>query len=118
MSAEEPKTAAGAANDPTEAFSTRSRNVAGSQAESQEAWSDEDDAADDAESESQPWSVVTGHAAALLSVGAAVAAVIAVLGWISPAWLSRSHPYVLSPLKGSQPVTPPGRYPPAPRSLD
>ena len=30
----------------------------------------------------QPWSVVTGHAAALVSVGAAVAAVIAVLGWI------------------------------------
>ena len=29
-----------------------------------------------------------------------------------------THPYVLSPLKGSQPVTPPGRYPPAPRSLD
>ena len=37
---------------------------------------------DDTESESQPWSVVTGHVAALLSVGAAVAAVIAVLGWI------------------------------------
>jgi hypothetical protein len=29
-----------------------------------------------------------------------------------------THPYVLSPLKGSQPVTPPGRYPPAPCSLD
>jgi hypothetical protein len=87
MSAEEqPETEAGAANDATEFigddFATRLRNVAGSQAETQEAWSDEDDAADDAESESQPWSVVTGHAAALVSVGAAVAAVIAVLGWI------------------------------------
>jgi hypothetical protein len=86
MSAEEPETEAGAANDATEVvdddFSSRLRNVAGSQADTQEAWSDEDDAADDAESESQPWSVVTGHAAALLSVGAAVAAVIAVLGWI------------------------------------
>jgi hypothetical protein len=88
MSAEEPETEAGAANDATEVvdddFSTRLRNVAGSQSETQfgEAWSDEDDAADDAESESHPWSVVTGHAAALLSVGAAVAAVIAVLGWI------------------------------------
>jgi hypothetical protein len=87
MSAEEPETEAGAANDATEVvdddFSTRLRNVAGGQAETQcgEAWSDED-AADDAESESQPWSVVTGHAAALVSVGAAVAAVIAVLGWI------------------------------------
>jgi hypothetical protein len=86
MSAEEPETEAGAANDATEVvdddFSTRLRNVAGSQAETPEAWSDEDDAADDAESESQPWSAVTGHAAALLSVGAALAAVIAVLGWI------------------------------------
>jgi hypothetical protein len=84
MGAEEPETEAGVANDATEVvdddFSTRLRNVAGSQAETQfgAAWSDEDDA----ESESQPWSVVTGHAAALLSVGAAVAAVIAVLGWI------------------------------------
>lgn len=87
MSAEEqPETEAGAANDATEFigddFAARLRNVAGSQAETQEAWSDVDDAADDAESESQPWSVVTGHAAALVSVGAAVAAVIAVLGWI------------------------------------
>ncbi len=39
-----------------------------------------DDAADDAESESQPWSVVTGHAAALLSVGAVVAAIT--VGWV------------------------------------
>jgi hypothetical protein len=65
MSAEEPETEAGTANDATEVvdddFSTRLRNVAGSQAETQfgEAWSDEDDAADDAESESHPWSVVT-----------------------------------------------------------
>jgi serine/threonine protein kinase, bacterial len=85
MSAEEPETEAGAANDVTEVvdddFSTRLRNVAGRQ-ETQEAWSDEDDAADDAESQSQPWSVVTGHAAALVSVGAAVAAVIAVVGWM------------------------------------
>jgi hypothetical protein len=89
MSAEEPETQAGAANDATEVInddsSTRLRNVADSQADTQFAWSDdedEDDAADDAESESQSWSVVTGHASALLSVGAAVAAVIAVLGWI------------------------------------
>lgn len=65
MSGEEPETEAGAANDATEGvdddFSTRLRNVAGSQAETPEAWSDEDDAADDAESKSQPSSVVTGH---------------------------------------------------------
>ena len=52
MSAEEPETEAGAANDATEVvdddFSTRLRNVAGGQAETQEAWSDEDDADDDA----------------------------------------------------------------------
>ncbi len=69
MSAEEPETEAGAANDATEVvdddFSTRLRNVAGGQAETQEAWSDEDDADDDDEPQSQPWSVVTGHAAAL-----------------------------------------------------
>jgi hypothetical protein len=86
MSAEEPETEACAANDATEVvdddFSTRLRNAAGDQVETQEAWSDEDDAVDDAESESQPWSVVTGHAAALLSVGAVVAAVIAMLGWM------------------------------------
>jgi hypothetical protein len=89
MSAEEPETEAGAANDATEVvdddFSTRLRNVAGSQAaETQfgEAWSDEDDAADDAESESHPWSVVTDHAAALVSVGAAVAAITVVVGWM------------------------------------
>jgi len=86
MSAEEPETEAGAANDATEVvdddFSTRLRSVGGGQAETQEAWSDDDDAADDVEPEGQPWSVVTGHAAALLSVGAAVAAAIAVLGWM------------------------------------
>ncbi|MGB8389317.1 hypothetical protein [Mycobacterium sp.] len=89
MSAEEPETEAGAANDATEVvdddFSTRLRNVAGSQAETQfgEAWSDEDDdAADDAVSESHPWSVVTGHAAALVSVGAAVAAITVVVRWM------------------------------------
>jgi hypothetical protein len=88
MSAEEPETDAGAANDATEVveddFSARLRNEASSQAETQfgEAWSDEDDAGDDAESQSQPWSVVTGHAAALVSVGAAVAAIIVVVGWM------------------------------------
>jgi hypothetical protein len=84
MRAEEPETEAGAANDPTETFSTRSRKVEGSQSETQlgEAWSDEDDAVDDAESHSQPWSVVTGHAAALVSVGTAVAAITVVVGWM------------------------------------
>lgn len=90
MSAEEPDTEAndtteaGAANDVTEVvdddFSTRMRNVAGGQAEALgEAWSNEDDA-DDAQPETHPWSVVTGHAAALLSVGAAVAAITVVVG--------------------------------------
>lgn len=88
MSAEEPETEAGAANDATEVvdddFSTRLRDVAGRKAELQsgEAWADDDEADDEAESQNQPWSVVTGHAAALLSVGAAVAAVIGVLGWM------------------------------------
>jgi hypothetical protein len=74
--------ATAARNDATEVvdddFSTRLWNAAGSQAE---AWSDED-AADDAESERQPWSVVTSHAAALVSVGAAVAAITVVAGWM------------------------------------
>jgi hypothetical protein len=126
MSAEEPETEAGAANDATEVvnddFSTRLRNVAGSQAESQEAWSDEDAAADDAESESQPWSVVTGHAAALLSVGAAVAAVVAVLGWImrhkdrpapSPAAGKDTTP-AAAPAPPTVAVTPPPAPQPAP----
>jgi hypothetical protein len=116
MSAEEPETEAGAANDATEVvdddFSTRLRNAAGSQAETQEAWSDEDDAADDAKSESQPWSVVTGHAAALLSVGAAVAAVIAVLGWIM---LHKDRP-APSPAAGkdTSPAAAPAPPPPPP----
>ena len=87
MSAEEPETEAGAANDATEAGAANDATEViddGSQAETQfgEAWSDEDDAADDAESESQPWSVVTGHAAALVSVGVAVAAITVVVGWM------------------------------------
>jgi hypothetical protein len=107
MSAEEPETEAGAANDATEVvdddFSTRLRNVAGSQAETQfgEAWSDEDDAANDAESQSHPWSVVTGHAAALVSVGAAVAAITVVVGWMM---LHKDRP-AASP--GSSLATPP-----------
>ena len=72
MSAEEPETVAndateaGAANDATEVIdddsSTRTRNVAGGRAEYHEAWSDEDDADDNADPERHPWSVVTGHA--------------------------------------------------------
>lgn len=91
MSAEDPETAAndateaGAANDATEVinddFSRRSRNAVGGQAEPLgEAWSDEADSADDTEPERHPWSVVTGHAAALFSVGAAVAAITVVVG--------------------------------------
>lgn len=75
---DQPETEAGAANNPTEFIG----DDAGNRAEFQEAWSDEDNAAAEAESESQPWSVVTGHAAALISVGTALAAVVAVLGWI------------------------------------
>lgn len=95
MSAEEPETEAGAANDATEVvyddFSTHLRNLAGSRADTQfgEAWSDEDDAADDAESESHPWSVVTGHAAALVSAGAAVAVITGMVGLL---WLHNDRP--------------------------
>jgi hypothetical protein len=77
MSAEEPETEAGAANDATEVVDDdRLREAAGGQA-----WSEDEDE-DDAEPERHPWSVVTGHAAALISAGAAVATITAVLGWI------------------------------------
>lgn len=78
MSAEEPETEAGAANDATEVVDDdRLREAAGGQA-----WSEADDDADDDGPESHPWSVVTGQAAALISAGAAVATITAVLGWI------------------------------------
>jgi hypothetical protein len=78
MSAEEPETEGGAANDATEVVDDdRLREAAGGQA-----WSDADDDADDDGPESHPWSVVTGHAAALISVGAAVAAITVVVGWM------------------------------------
>lgn len=78
MSAEEPETEAGAANDATEVVDEdRLREAAGGQA-----WSEADDDADDDGPESHPWSVVTGQAAALISAGAAVATITAVLGWI------------------------------------
>ncbi|WP_156750184.1 hypothetical protein [Mycobacterium sp. E2479] len=94
MSAEEPETAAhdateaSASNDATgvigDDFSTRSRNVAGRAEPLGKAWSDEDDTDDhendDAQPERHSWSVVTGHAAALISVGAAVAAITVVVG--------------------------------------
>ncbi|HTX94017.1 MAG TPA: hypothetical protein VME67_03750 [Mycobacterium sp.] len=85
MSAEEPETEAGAANDATEVvgddFTTRLREKADSQAETQgQAWSDDD--ADDGGPERHPWSVVTGQAAVLISVGAAVAAITVIVGWL------------------------------------
>lgn len=126
MSAEEPETEAGAANDATEVvgddFTTRLRKAPGGQADAQpgQAWSEEDEDADDAEQrESHPWSVVTSHAAALLSVGAAVAAVIAVLGWIT---LHKDRP-APSPATGQStsssaaPAPPPPTPQPTPASI-
>ncbi|MGH3634580.1 MAG: hypothetical protein ACRDTS_10910 [Mycobacterium sp.] len=78
MSAEEPETAAGAANDATEIVDDdRLREAASGQA-----WSDADNDADDDGPESHPWSVVTGQAAVLISVGAAVAAITVMVGWL------------------------------------
>lgn len=81
MSAEEPETEAGAANDETEVIGD---TVAGDQSDAQpdHAWSDEDDDADHAEPERHSWSVVTGQAAVLISVGAAVAAITVMVGWL------------------------------------
>jgi hypothetical protein len=87
----EPRTEAGAANDATEIVdddvSASLRRAAGAQAWSEEGLAVDDTAAAELPAvhadapASQPWSAVTGQAAALVSVGAAVAALIAVLGW-------------------------------------
>lgn len=80
MDEEQPKTAAGAANDETKIITDTS------QAETPlRAWSEADqDDEDEYEEEPSrhPWSAVTGQAAAFITAGAAVATVIAVLGWI------------------------------------
>lgn len=77
MSAQEPETQAGAANDATEIVDDDYLR----EAASGQAWSDADDDADD-EPERHPWSVVTGQAAVLISVGAAVAAITVMVGWL------------------------------------
>jgi hypothetical protein len=78
MSAEEPETEAGAANDATEVVDDdRLRDAASGQA-----WSDADDDTHDDGPESHPWSVVTGQAAVLISVGVAVAAITVMVGWL------------------------------------
>jgi hypothetical protein len=85
MDEDQSETNAGAANDDTEVVAddfTRLRKAAGGKTE-RRAWSDADeDDDDDEQPERHPWSVVTGQAAALISAGAAVATVTAVLGWI------------------------------------
>jgi len=79
MSAEdEPATEAGAANDETEVVDDEHlRDATGGQA-----WSDAADDTDDDGAESHPWSAVTGQAAVLISVGAAVAAITVMVGWL------------------------------------
>jgi type IV secretory pathway VirB10-like protein len=123
MSAEEPETEAGAANDATEVvgddFTTRLGKAASGTADAQpgQAWSDEDEDADDAEQrESHPWSVVTGQAAALISVGAAVAAITVLAGWMmlhkdraapSPAPLTSTAEKNTSPTAAAAPAPAP-----------
>jgi hypothetical protein len=76
MDEELPDTKAGAANDETEIIADPPRAETPLQA-----WSDAQDDADE-ETERHPWSAVTSQAAALITAGAAVATVVAVLGWI------------------------------------
>lgn len=103
-SEEQPETKAGAANDATDAIDG---NLADAQGETQFAWSHDQDEADDAEhSESHPWNVVTGQAAALISAGAAVATVTAVLGWIL---LHKDSPTPSPPAARSTPASAPAQ---------
>ena len=75
---DQPATEAGAANAETEVVDDEGlREAAGGKA-----WSDAVDDAGDDEPESHPWSVVTGQAAVLISVGAAVAAITVMVGWL------------------------------------
>jgi hypothetical protein len=117
MGAEEPETQAAetraaAAEDPTEVVDdhfTRLRKAAGTHAEAEfgEAWSDED-GVDEAESDYQPWSAVTGHAAALLSVGAAVAVIT--VGWMMLHQNRPPNPPTprnITPPRAAAPITPP-----------
>jgi serine/threonine protein kinase, bacterial len=115
MSADDPDTQAGAANDETEVIGDAS---AADRADAQpdHAWSDEGDDADDAERhESHPWSVVTGQAAALVSVGAAVAAITVLAGWFMLHNDRPTSPPVAGPTFTSSivaaPVSPPAPAP-------
>jgi hypothetical protein len=79
MDEEQPDTEASAANDETEVIDGRHADT------SRQAWSDaaQDDDDDEDQPERHPWSAVTGQAATLITAGAAVATVVAVLGWIT-----------------------------------
>lgn len=77
MDEEQPETEAAAANDDTEVIDSP-------QAETpRQAWSDAHDDDDDDRLERHSWHAVTGQAAALITAGAAIAIVVAVLGWIT-----------------------------------
>jgi hypothetical protein len=81
MDDEQPATREGAAADETEVVAKDVETQLGGLA-----WSDDDVSV--SEPERHPWSVVTGQAAVLVSVGAAVATVTAVLGWM---WVDGNH---------------------------
>jgi hypothetical protein len=84
---EQPDTRAGAAADETEVVAKDVATQLGGLA-----WSDDDADVRDNETERHPWSMVTGQAAVLVSVGAAVATVTAVLGWM---WIDgRRNPHL------------------------
>jgi hypothetical protein len=100
------------------------------EAASGQAWSDADDDADDDGPESHPWSVVTGQAAVLISVGATVAAITVMVGWLmfhkdrpapSPVPPTSTAEKNTSPTAAAAPITPPKSSapeaaPPAPTS--
>ncbi|PJE05539.1 hypothetical protein [Mycobacterium sp.] len=108
MEEEQPNTEAGVANDETEIITDTAH------AETpQQAWSDtnQDDEDEFNEPRLHPWSVVTSQAAAFITAGAAIATVIAVLGWIM---LHNDHPSpVAPPLPTAQNTTTPQTRPPA-----
>lgn len=103
MDERQPDTEASAANDETEV-------IDGPYAEtSRQAWSDaaQEDDDDEDRPERHPWSAVTGQAAMLITAGAAVATVVAVLGWIL---LHKDRPVPAPPA----PTTSPAAAAPAP----
>lgn len=79
MDAERPDTEASAANDETEVIDSTEAETP------RQAWSDaqNDEDEDEDRLERQSWHAVTGQAAALITASAAIAIVVAVLGWIT-----------------------------------